>query len=79
MKKLDISEKEYRALDILSYSSIKDFINDRKAFYKKHILKIDDSTEDINQVTDSGGGKLLIVLDFFRTKSRINQATHPTG
>lgn len=34
-----MTEKEYRALDIDSYSSIKVFLDDRKKYYKKFILK----------------------------------------
>lgn len=34
-----MTEKEYRALDIDSYSSIKVFIEDRKKYYKKFVLK----------------------------------------
>lgn len=34
-----LNEKAYRALEIDSYSSIKDFLEDRKKYYKKHITK----------------------------------------
>ena len=34
-----INSSDYRAIDILSYSAIKDFSNGRLQFYKKHILK----------------------------------------
>lgn len=34
-----MTEQEYRALDIDSYSSIKVFIEDRKKYYKKFVLK----------------------------------------
>lgn len=35
----DISEKEYRAININSSSSLKDFSLDRRKYYKRHILK----------------------------------------
>jgi hypothetical protein len=34
-----MTEKEYRALDINSYSSIKVFLEDRKKYYRKFVLK----------------------------------------
>src|SRR5882762_7027574 len=34
-----MTEREYRALDIDSYSSIKAFLDDRKKYYRKFILK----------------------------------------
>lgn len=34
-----LTEKEYRKLEIDSYSSIKDFIEDKKKYYRKYVLK----------------------------------------
>jgi len=34
-----MTEREYRALEIDSYSTLKDFLEDRKKYYKKYILK----------------------------------------
>lgn len=45
-----MTEREYRALEIDSYSSFKAFIEDRKKYYKKYILKEtikDDTSEDM--------------------------------
>jgi hypothetical protein len=36
---IDITEKEYRKLELNSYSSLKDFSTDRRKYYKKYILK----------------------------------------
>lgn len=46
-----LTEKEYRKTDILSYSSLKEFSNNRRKFYKKYILKekVDELSEDDNE------------------------------
>jgi hypothetical protein len=46
-----LTEKEYRKIDLLSYSSLKEFVNNRKKFYKKYILKepVDETSEDDNE------------------------------
>jgi hypothetical protein len=41
-----MTEQEYRALEIDSYSSIKDFLEDRKKYYKRYILKESVKEED---------------------------------
>lgn len=44
-----MSEKEYRALPEISYSSIKDFDKNRLRFYKKYILKDPGVKDDIDE------------------------------
>lgn len=44
-----MTEQEYRALPFDSYSSIKDFIDDRKVYYKRWVLK----EEEVRELTKS--------------------------
>lgn len=50
----NLSEKEYRSLDKLSYSALKDYCKSRKNFYKKYILKekIEDSESEYLRMGD---------------------------
>lgn len=49
------TEKEYRMLDYDSYSTLKDFADDRRKYYKKYILgKTDDDDDDDNKALTMG-------------------------
>lgn len=52
---IKLTEKEYRKLDLISYSSLKDFINNRKRFYKKYILK-----EQVDEISEDDNDNLLL-------------------
>jgi len=54
MNKLRISEKEYRSMDIDSYSSISQFLTDRKKYYRKYIQKVKDDDEELIQSLKMG-------------------------
>lgn len=64
VNKLSITENEYRRLDILSYSSIKYFLDDRKKFYRKYILKQDVKDEDETNNSALRMGSLVDCLLF---------------
>lgn len=48
-----LSERQYRALEVDSYSSLKDFNEDRKRYYKKWILK-EDLQEEPSKFLNNG-------------------------
>jgi len=50
---IDISEEEYRAIKKNSSSSLKDFAEDRRKYYKRHILK-EKVTEKYNAALEMG-------------------------
>lgn len=56
-KKEQFSEREYRKLDFLSQSSLKEYVDDRKKFFKKYILK-----EDIKDADDENQAMIMGTL-----------------
>ncbi len=84
MRRLDISEKEYRRLDALGYSLIKSYIEDRKKFYKQWILKLnveDDEDESNNGNLRMGSlvDTLLLQPETLDDKFTLTQAIEPKG
>lgn len=55
-------ESEYRAIDRLSYSALKQFDTDRKKFWKKYILKEDVPKEESDYLT------MGTLVDFLKTE-----------
>lgn len=81
--KLNITENEYRRLDFLSYSSIKYFIDDRKKFYRKFILKQEVKDEDETNNSALRMGSLVDCLLFtpenLDDKFTLSKVEVPTG
>ena len=82
-KHTQLDEKSYRALPILSYSSIKDFSNSRKNFYKKYILGSNEA-EDISDKEHVILGNLTDIMltgtqEDFDNKFVIDDTAKPTG
>jgi hypothetical protein len=78
-KKELLTEKEYRDLPALNYSSIKRFVNDRKKFYKEEILG-EPKNEDITMAIITG--QLVDTLCFegnFEEKFVLASVQPPTG
>lgn len=81
----EMSEREYRKLKLPSYSSIKDFIRSRLAYYKKYILmekgKDDDTKEQDKD--DMRFGNIVDCLKFtpknFDDRYQISTAIKPSG
>lgn len=75
-----MTEQEYRALEIDSYSSLKVFIEDRKKYYKKFVLKEPVKDEDTPSTIF---GTLVDCLQFkpdeFEDRFNIAVAQVPTG
>jgi len=75
-----LSEKEYRALDIDSYSSIKTFLDDRKKYYRKFILKEVVKEEDTPETRfGSLVDCLLFTPDEYEERYALSLSTIPTG
>src|SRR5260221_9108712 len=75
-----MKEKDYRALDIDSYSSIKVFIEDRKKYYKKFILKEVVKEEDTPETRfGSLVDCLLFTPDEYEERYALSLSTLPTG
>jgi hypothetical protein len=77
---LKISEKEYRALEIDSFSTIKDFVKDRKKYYRKYVLgeKIREDEVD-GMITGSLVDCLLFTPENFEDKFVLSKYSKPTG
>jgi hypothetical protein len=74
------SEKEYRAISVDSSSSIKDFIKDRKAYFKKYIIG-EKTNEERNQAMIVGSlvDCLLFTPDDFEDKFIMSKYKAPNG
>lgn len=75
-----MTEQEYRALEIDSYSTLKDFLEDRKKYYKKYILKEPVKEEEspylvFGNVTDC----LMFTPSLFEEKFCLAVSQVPTG
>lgn len=75
-----LSEKEYRDIPLDSYSSIKDFLYDRKKYYRKHILheKVKEKESD-SMVLGSLVDQLLSDPDNLEEKFEVAMSNKPTG
>lgn len=83
MNNVKLSEREYRQLDLDSYSTIKAFIDDRKKYYRKYVLK-EKINENATQESDdmrfgSIVDTLLLSPTEFDEKYTIASATKPSG
>src|SRR5581483_6503604 len=75
-----MTEKEYRALDIDSYSSLKVFIEDRKKYYKKFILKEVVREEESDELRfGSLVDCLLFTPEEFDSRYALSVSKVPTG
>ena len=75
-----MTEKEYRALDIDSYSSIKVFLDDRKKYYRKFVLKeILKEEESDELVFGSLVDCLLFSPDDYEDRFALAVSQVPTG
>jgi hypothetical protein len=76
-----MTESEYRKLDIDSYSSIKVFLDDRKKYYKKFVLKevVKDEEESNSLRMGSLVDCLLFTPDLFDQKYLMAVSQIPTG
>lgn len=75
-----MTEKEYRDLPYDSYSSIKDFIEDRKKYYKRWVLK-EEEVEDMSDSLKMGSLTDTLLFDPKEFDNRFNLTTAqaPTG
>lgn len=76
-----ITERQYRRMEALSQSMLKDFCEDRKKFYKKYIAK-ERMKEDISQASKMGNlvDCLLLTRETFEDKFFMSICTKiPTG
>jgi hypothetical protein len=75
-----ITEKEYRALERDSYSSLKDFIENRQKYYRKWILK-EEVVEDLSDSLKMGSltDTLLFEPGEFDNRFVMTTAQSPTG
>lgn len=78
-----LTEKQYRLLDLDSYSTVKVFLDDRKKYYRKYILK-EKISENFSQENDDvkfGGivDCLLLTPLEFDERYTISTASKPTG
>lgn len=75
-----MTEQEYRALEIDSYSTLKDFLEDRKKYYRKYILKEPVKEEESPYLVF---GNVVDCLQFtptlFEEKFALAVAQVPTG
>jgi len=80
---LNISEPEYRQLDLDSYSSIKVFLDDRKKYYRKCVLKEKVEENKSQESDDMRFGNLvdclLLTPDEFDIRYSITTAVKPSG
>jgi len=75
-----MTEKEYRSLEIDNYSSIKDFIDDRKKYYRKWILREDEVQELSNSlIMGSLTDTLIFEPNEFDNRFSLTSAQAPTG
>lgn len=75
-----LTEKQYRALPYDNYSSIKDFIEDRKKYYKKWVLK-EEIVEDLSDSLKMGSltDTLLFEPAEFDNRFALTNTQEPTG
>lgn len=74
-----LTEKEYRAIDIDSYSSIKVFLDDRKKYYKKFILKEDLKEDDEGMAMGSLVHCLMLRPREFEDRYSLSEVPIPPG
>lgn len=75
-----MTEREYRALDIDSYSSIKTFVEDRKKYYRKFILKEVIKEEDTPEtIFGSLVDCLLLTPEEYEARYVLSVSQVPTG
>lgn len=75
-----LTEKEYRALEIDSYSSIKVFIEDRKKYHKKYILKEKIKDEDSDEIRlGSLSDCLQFTAELYEERYALAVTQIPTG
>lgn len=69
------TENVYRAVELDSYSSLKDFSTDRKAYFRKHVLKEKTKKEEDNKAVMMGSlvELLLMERDKFDSKFKMSE------
>lgn len=83
MEILKLTEKEYRALNLDSYSTVKIFLDDRKKYYRKFVLKEEVKENQSQESEDIRFGGLVDCLMFtpeeFDSKYIVTIAVRPSG
>lgn len=75
-----MTERQYRAVEVDSYSSIKDFLENRNKYYKKWVLKEDLKEEETSSLKNGSlVDCLLYTPEEFESRFSLSSVQEPTG